>query len=57
MYEFSMAQQLTSFVHVRSNVKQKLHTFNITAQVSIEVIDEKFGKQLGTTYMEGLVDA
>ena len=34
-----------------------LHKYNIPPQPSKDILDAIFGKKLGSTYMEGLVDA
>lgn len=55
-HEFGFAQHLTCFIHVRRNIKNKLHECNIPSQLSIEILDDIFGKTVGTTHVEGLVD-
>lgn len=56
-HEFGFAQHLTCFIHVRRNIKNKLHECDIPSQLSIEILDDVFGKTVGTTRVEGLVDA
>ena len=56
-HEFGFAQHLTCFIHVRRNVKDKLNECNISSQLAIEILDDVFGKKIGTVYVEGLVDA
>ena len=56
-HEFGFAQHLTCFIHVRRNIKDKLHECNIPSHLSIEILDDIFGKTMGTTRVEGLVDA
>ena len=56
-HEFGFAQHLTCFIHVRRNVKSKLHECDIPSQLSIEILDDVFGKTVGTTRVQGLVDA
>jgi len=48
MQEFGLAQHLICFIHVRRNVKEKLRVYNIPTQHSMEVLDDIFGKRLGT---------
>ena len=55
-HEFGFAQHLTCFIHVRRNIKNKLHECNIPSQLSIEILDDIFGKTVGATHVEGLVD-
>ena len=56
-HEFGFAQHFTCFIHVRRNVKSKLHECDIPSQPSIEILDDFFGKTVGTTRVQGLVDA
>ena len=56
-HEFGFAQHLTCFIHVRRNVKDKLNECNISTQFATEILDDVFGKKIGTLYVEGLVDA
>ena len=56
-HEFGFAQHLTCFIHVRRNVKSKLHECDIPSQLSIEILGDVFGKTVGTTRVQGLVDA
>ena len=53
-HEFGFAQHLTCFIHVRRNIKNKLHERNIPSQLSIEILDDIFGKTVGATHVEGL---
>ena len=53
-HEFGFAQHLTCFIHVRRNIKDKLHEFAIPGT---EILDDIFGKTIGSTHVEGLVDA
>lgn len=50
---------MTCFIHVCQNVKDKLQECNIPTQLSIDILDDTFGKKVGSVYMyiEGLVDA
>lgn len=56
-HEFNYAQHLTCSLHVRRNVKDKLHQCNLSSQLSSDIIGDIFGKKMGNVYMEGLVDA
>ena len=56
-HEFGFAQHMTCFNHVRRNVKDKLHQCSIPSQVSLEILDDIFGKKAGAVFIEGLVDA
>ena len=56
-HEFHYAQHLTCFIHVRSNIKRKLQDCNIPANLSIDILNDVLGNKIGTTYVEGLVDA
>ncbi|XP_065887977.1 uncharacterized protein [Dysidea avara] len=56
-HEFGLAQHLTCSIHVRRNVKDKLRECNIPSQLSVEILDDVFGKKLGTEYVEGLTYA
>ena len=56
-HEFGFSQHLTCFIHVRRNVKDKLHSCCIPSEVACVVLDDIFGRKLGTVYKEGLVDA
>ena len=56
-HEFGFAQHMTCFIHVRRNVKGMLHECNIPIPVSTDIMDDVFGKKLGSSYIEGLVDA
>ena len=56
-HEFGYAQHMTCFIHVRRNVKDKLRLCCILAQLRTDILDDIFGKTVGTVYTEGLVDA
>ena len=56
-HEFGFAQHMTCFVHVRRNVKDKLRDCCIPMQLSTDILDDIFGKKVGSVYIEGLVDA
>ena len=54
---FPWAQQLRCFLHMRRNIKSKLHELNVSTGSSLAVVEDIFGKSDGTTFHEGLVDA
>ena len=56
-HEFPFALHLSCFLHVRRNVKDELATTNFTQEKKSEILDDIFGKRIGTTFYEGLVDA
>jgi hypothetical protein len=56
-HEFSFSQHLTCFIHVQRNIKEKLNTSSIPCDVARLVLDDIFGRKLGTVYEESLVDA
>ena len=56
-HEFGFAQHMTFFIHVRRNVKDKLRECNIPTQISSDILDDIFGKKVGSIHIEGLVDA
>ena len=56
-HEFGFAQCLTCFIHVRRNIKAKLTEFNVPSQLSVKILDDIFGRRIGDTFVEGLVDA
>ena len=56
-HEFRFAVHLYCFNHVRSNVKVELQHRNFPESEVNEILDMIFGKQVGGTYCEGLVDA
>ena len=56
-HEFGFAQRLTCFIHVRRNLKDKLAECNIPVDLSQKILDDAFGKKLGSVFVEGIVDA
>ena len=57
IHEFRFAIHLFCSIHVRRNVKNKLPERKFPENVANEITDDIFGKQVGSTYCEGLVDA
>ena len=45
------------FIHVRRNLKDKLAECNIHVDLSQKILDDVFGKKLGTVFVEGILDA
>ena len=56
-HEFPFAQHLTCFIHVCRNIKDELIQLGITQDIRIEILDDIFGKKIGDTHYEGIVDA
>ena len=54
---FPWAQQLRCFLHMRRNIKSKLHELNVSTGSSLAIVEDIFGKSDSTTFHEGLVDA
>jgi len=55
-HEFPFATHLTCFIHVRRNIKEELGSTHLPQDVQTEILDDIFGKKVGTTLYEGLVD-
>lgn len=56
-HEFRFAIHLYCYNHIRSNVKRELQDRKFPANEVSEILDMIFGKLVGGTYCEGLVDA
>ena len=56
-HEFLFAIHLYCFNHVRSNIKRKLQDRKFPENEVGEILDTIFGKLVGGTFCEGLVDA
>ena len=54
-HAFTFSLQLTCFIHVRRNIKDKCVECNLPGQLIRRIQDDIFGK-IGSTYFEGLVD-
>ena len=54
-HKFPFAQHLTCFIHARTNIKEELMSSNISQDLWNKILDDMFGKQLGTTFPEGFV--
>ncbi|XP_065891101.1 uncharacterized protein [Dysidea avara] len=57
MHEFRFAIHLHCSIHARNNIKKNLRERRLPELVVNEITDEIFGKQVGSSYVEGLVDA
>lgn len=56
-HEFKFAVHLTCYIHKRRNVEKKLQEIQFTAENQKAVMDDIFGRRVGDTFYEGLVDA
>ena len=56
-HEFGFSQHLTCFIHVRKNLEDKLSECSVPSSLSQQILDDIFGKRLGGTFVEGIVDA
>lgn len=57
LHEFRFSIHLYCQIHLRSNVKNELFRRNLPTSVVGEITNDIFGKQVGSAYLEGLVDA
>ena len=55
-HKFSSAQHMTCFIYMCQNVKDKLRECNIPTQLSSDILDDIFGKKVGSIHIEGLID-
>ena len=56
-HELRFATHLYCFIHARNSVKRQLAERKYPESVASEIADEIFGKQIGSTYIAGLVDS
>ena len=56
-HEFLFSCHLTCFIHVKHNIKEKCSECNLPGELSQQIQDDAFGRKIGGTYIEGLVDA
>jgi len=56
-HEFSSSRHLTCFIHVKRNIKEKCVECNLSGDLCQQIQDDVFGRNIGGTYLEGLVDA
>ena len=55
-HEFHFSRHLTCFIHVCRNVKEELAKCDTSEEIKQSIVDI-FGKPVGSTFIEGLVDA
>ena len=55
-HNFPFTTQLRCFIHFRKNVETKLRDLGIPSSILQEFIADIFGKRVGNTYQQGLVD-
>ena len=55
--EFPFALHLTCFNHRRRNVKDELCRLALPEDIRSKILDDIFGKKVGSVFYEGLVDA
>lgn len=55
-HNFPFAIQLRCFIHFKRNIEEKLKSLGFSSSISQEFLDDIFGKTLGNSYQEGLVD-
>ena len=56
LHGFPFAVHLTCFIHVHRNLKDELAKRSFPCDLKATIIDDIFGKKVGTTLYEGLVD-
>ena len=56
-HNFPYALQFRCFIHFQRNVEEKLKNLGFSSAVSQEFLDDIFGKHIGNSYQEGLVDS
>ena len=56
-HEFKSAIHLTCFNHVRRNIKDKLREMMIADEIQTEILNDIFGRRVGSTLIVGLVDS
>ena len=56
-HEFTLAVQLTCFIHKRRNIEAKLKENGFSTECQQWILDDIFGKCRGGTMFEGLVDS
>ena len=57
LHEYKFAIHLTCFNHVRRNIKDELRKQLIPEEVQSEILNDIFGRQIGSTLLPGLVDS
>ena len=56
-HEFKYAVHLTCFNHVRRNIKDQLRVLQIPDDVQTEILNDVFGRNVGSMQLTGLVDS
>ncbi len=56
-HAFPFSQRLLCFIHVKRNIKEKCSEYLIPSELTQRILDDVFGKRVGDTFLEGLVDA
>ena len=56
-HEFKEAIRLTCFNHVRQNIKDEMRRLSIPEERQTVILNDIFGKQIGSTLLTGLVDS
>ena len=56
-HAFRVATQLYCFIHACDSVKRQLAERKYPESVASEIADNIFGKQVGSTYVAGLLDS
>lgn len=57
LHEFKFAVHLTCFNHVRRNIKDKLREVGVGDELQMEILNDIFGRKIGSTLVIGLVDS
>ena len=57
LHEFKFAVHLTCFNHVRRNIKDQLRVAQVSDDVQSEILNDIFGRMVGSTQLTGLVDS
>ena len=55
-HSFPSTIHLLCSIHARRNIKSKLREMGVNESVQKMIVGDIFGKQVGTQYLEGLVD-
>ena len=56
-HKFKEAIKLTCFNHMRQNIKDKMRRLAIPEERQSVILNDIFGKQIGSTLLTGLVDS
>jgi hypothetical protein len=56
-HNFSLSVHLRCFLHFRKNIEEKLKSFGIPSAVSQEFLSDIFGRRVGNSFEESLVDS